>query len=149
MALLALLVAGCRSNKPTAVPTPSKETPAYTVLTFTGEVDGLSISGQVRMKEGEIIWGSVSKFVEVGRALATPDSVWVKAPLLGRRFTGSYRDVAQQTGIRTTFAELEALLQSDDAEARLAALAEQLGHSAILRITRREKVETLSFPFSK
>ena len=150
LALLALTVTGCRSSRTVIADTStSSESPKYTVMTFAGEVDGMSINGQVRMKKGEIIWGSVNKFLEVGRAMATPDSVWVRIPLMNRNFAGNYHDVAQTTGLRTSFIELQELLESDDAEARISVLAQRLGHNANIRIIRKESVEKLTFPFNK
>lgn len=152
LVLLALAATGCRSTRNVTEPptTPVVETtPAYTVITFTGTVEGLGVSGQVRMEKGKVIWGSVSKFVELGRAMATPDSVWVRMPLMGRNQEGDYRDLERLTGNRISFADLEAILESEDAEERIAALGKRMGMSVQVKITRREKAEKLTFPFNK
>lgn len=148
VATLVLVLTGCRSSRvATGTTAPTVEEPVYTALTFSGEVDGICVNGQVRMKRGEIIWGSVSKFIELGRAIATPDSVRVRIPMMSRRFDGNYQDLQRATGAKTSFAELQEILESDDAEARIATLAQSLGHTAAIRITKRERKETLNFPF--
>ena len=48
-----------------------------------------------------------------------------------------------------TFADLQGILESDDAERRIEELARRLDITMQVRITRREKVENLSFPFNK
>lgn len=153
-ALLATMATGCRSTRNATATAPeatatTEAVSAYTVMTFSGTVEGIGVSGQLRLEHGKTIWCSVSKFVELGRAMATPDSVWVRMPLLGRNEEGDYRDVEQRTGKRVSFGELEAILESDDAEERIAALARQLGINAQVKITRRETVDRLTFPFSK
>lgn len=150
LALAAMLATGCRSSRMAATaPTAGTEAPRYTAMTFTGDVDGIGVNGQVRMRQDSVIWCSVSKFVELGRALATPDSVWVRMPLLNKRFAGNYRDLERTTGVKTSFAELQEVLESPDAEARIATIAQRLGHNATIRITRREQKESLNFPFNK
>ena len=151
LGLMALVATGCRSTRPAAVPTPVA-TPVvhdYTVMTFNGIVEGMSVSGQVRMERGKVIWCSVSKLIELGRAMATPDSVWVRVPMMGLTQDGDYRDVERLTGRRITFGDLEEILASADAEQRIAALGKELGYTVNLKITRREKVDKLTFPFNK
>lgn len=148
-----LLLASCRSSQP-AAPTPGAErdkpwTPQYTTMSFSGDVDGISFSGQVRMAKDSVIWCNVSKIFDMGRAMATPDSVWLRAPLLGYNETGDYNMVKKKTGVSISFTELQTLLESDDVERRLAQLARKLGHNATIKIKKREKVDHLTFPFKK
>lgn len=151
VALLATLATGCRSTQNVVSPTPAPApaAPQYTVMTFTGVVEGMSVSGQVRMEKGKVIWCSVSKLIELGRAMATPDSVWVRVPLMDRNQQGDYRDLERLAGRHITFAELEAILESDDAGKRIAALGKQLGYTVNIHITRKEKADKLTFPFNK
>jgi hypothetical protein len=151
MVMLALVATSCRSTRPTTTPTP-ETTPTeslYTVITFTGTVEGINVSGQVRMEHGKVIWCSVNKFIELGRAMATPDSVWVRATMMDVNREGSYRDLERLTGRRISFADLEAILLSDDADRRITALGRQLGYNVQVHITRREKAQRLTFPFNK
>ena len=140
---------GCRSTRTVAPIPPATETHDYTVMTFTGTVDGISVNGQVRMERNRVIWCSVSKFVELGRAMATPDSVWVQVPMLNRNQKGDYNDLSRVTHRRMSFADLQGILESDDAERRIAELAQELNLSVQVRITRREKADKLTFPFNK
>lgn len=157
LATTLLTVAACRSHRETASssPTPppsdapSSETRQFTVISFTGTVEGLSVSGQVRMAKDSIIWCSVTKLLEVGRAMATPDSVWVRSTLLGINEAGTFRQAQHKAKINLSFSQIQDMLESDDAEQRLSDLARQLGHPATVRITRRQQVDHLSFPFNK
>ncbi len=150
-----LLVTSCRSHHPVAADNPDA-TPGsptahsqYTLITFSATVDGISVNGQVRWAKDSLIWGSASKMLEVGRALATPDSVWVRSALLGIREAGTYADVQRRIHHHITFAQLQDILASDDIEQRLAELSQRVGHPATVRILRREQVDRLSFPFNK
>jgi hypothetical protein len=148
--LLLLLATSCRSSRPAATTTTVPSEPrTYTLITLAGEVDGFSFNGQVRMAKDSVIWCNVSKIFDLGRAMATPDSVWLHAPLLGRHDAGDYRMVKRETGIDISFAELQSLLESDDAEQRLVSFARRLGHTATVKIKKRERVQHLTFPFEK
>jgi hypothetical protein len=57
--------------------------------------------------------------------------------------------VKRETGIDISFAELQSLLESDDAEQRLVSFARRLGHTATVKIKKRERVQHLTFPFEK
>ena len=155
LAAAMLTVASCRSHREmTSTPTPptsdaATETRQYTVISFTGTVDGLSVNGQVRMAKDSVIWCSVTKLLEVGRAMATPDSVWVRSTLLGVNESGTFDQAQRKAKTDLTFSQIQEILESDDAEQRLAELARQLGHPATVRITRRQQVDRLSFPFNK
>ena len=152
-----LLLAGCHSSrKATSTPPPVVEEPpveapkrVYTVVTFEGEVEGVAVNGQLRMAQDSVMWLSVSKLIELGRALATPDSLWLRAPLMNRDEAMDYAGLRRQTGVTITFDEMQQTVLADDAEARLARLAQQLGFSATVRITGRRQVEHLSFPYTK
>lgn len=156
IALLAVLAAGCRSTRQAAAPTGAAEPQRQaeprrelTVTTFTAMVDGISASGQLRVAEDSVIWLNVTKLIELGRGLATKDSVWLSVPLADRYFAGTYDDLQRITKRRFTFADLEAMAKADDAEAQIEALARSLGYEAKVYITARRKVERLSFPFKK
>lgn len=153
-----LTIAACRSQRE-SIPSPTEaaaDTPTvpatprqYTVITFNGTVDGISVNGQIRMAKDSLIWGSVTKLIEVGRAMATPDSVWARSALLGINEAGTFQQAQRRAKTTLTFSQIQALLESDDAEQRLAEMARNLGHPATIRITRRQQVDRLSFPFNK
>lgn len=149
-----LLVVGCRSPKPAADrPSPrdsiADDRPLYTVLSFSGTVEGIGVSGQIRIARDSVIWASATKVIEVGRAMATPDSVWVRSTLLGINEACTLDQARRRAGLDLTFADMQELLLSDDPAPRLEALAQRLGRKASLRITRRQQVKTLTFPFPK
>lgn len=60
-----------------------------------------------------------------------------------------YRDLRQRIHRNITFDDLQAIALADDAEERIAELARQMGFDATVRITRRERVQSLTFPYSK
>lgn len=169
LCLAALLLGGCRGTRHTAAPaaTPGEpataaEAPAtaapdatpvpamrYTVINFNATVEGVSATGQLRLAQDSVLWVSVNKFIELGRAMATRDSVWVNAPLFDRRFAGTYADLKRETGHEVTFEKLQAIATGDDPEARLAELATRLGIGATVSITGRREAASLNFPFKK
>lgn len=150
LALLLLTLAGCRSSRQAAgtASTPEQRR-EYTVMTFSATADGISVNGQVRMARDSVIWVSVNKFIEVGRALATTDSIWVRSMLLPQPMAGDYRDLKRKAKLDLSFDDLQAILLADDAERRIAALAKRMGYDATVKITRRENPSSLTFPFKK
>ena len=154
--VLSLTVASCRSTRTLPPPPPEPEPPAaeparraYTVVSFTGEVEGVSVNGQLRLAQDSAMWLSVNKVFELGRALATPDSVWVRIPLAGRDEALDYAGLRQLTQTDLTFDEMQAIVLDEHAEERLAALARQMGITARISITRRQQVDRLAFPYPK
>lgn len=161
----ALLLVGCRGSRQSAAPagatatteTPTPATPAattvqprvYTVVNFDATVEGVSATGQLRVAEDSVMWISVNKLIELGRAMATPDSVWVNAPLFDKRFSGTYTEVGRMAKRNVSFEQLQEIALADDAEERLQRLVNQMGINATVRITGRKTVTTLRFPFQK
>ena len=152
--LTLLLATGCRSTEKTANKPPEerpaeKPKPEYTSMTFSGEAQGISFNGQLRMAKDSVIWCTFNKIIDLGRAMATQDSVWVRIPLLGRNEAGDYGMVKRLTGVGTTYDELQAILLSDDPEEEIRQLAKRMGFDVKVRIKRRERVDSLTFPFEK
>ena len=149
----ALLLASCCSSREGATTRRQEarrqEARRYEVLTLTATVEGITVSGQVRIAHDSIIWASANKIVEVGRALATRDSVWVRSTWTGLDVATDYAGVEKAIGQRVTFDMLQGILESGDAERRIAELARRLGYQATVKITRRERVERLTFPYNK
>lgn len=160
IALATLLLVGCRSTRKaattpppeadatpeTTIPTPQRE---YTVVTFDAVAEGVSATGQLRVAADSVMWVAVYKLVELGRALATPDSVWVNVPMTGQYFAGTYADLSRLAKRDLDYPTLQAIALSDDAGEQLARLAAEMGMSATVSIKQRRQVEHLSFPFRK
>lgn len=152
--LTLLLVTACRSTEKTATTAPAATTTPtprteYTTMTFSGEAEGVSFSGQLRMAKDSVIWCSFSKIIELGRAMATRDSVWVRIPLIGRDDAGDYGMVKRLTGASLTYDQLQGILLSDNPEEEIRRLAKRLGYDVTVRIKRKERVNSLTFPFNK
>ena len=81
--------------------------------------------------------------------MATTDSVWLQVPMLKRYQKGDYKDLSRMAKRSLTFSDLQGILESNDAERRIAELAQSLGVALTVKITRREKVEKLTFPFER
>lgn len=154
---LAVLTAGCRSSRrvatPPAPPEPQAEAPApqrtYTVMNFSGEAEGLTVNGQLRVAQDSAMWLSVNKIFEVARALATQDSLFLRAPLLGYEVATDYADLQRRTGRKMSYADLQALALEPDAEEKISALARELGFDVKVAIGVRRQVEHLSLPYPK
>ena len=162
--LAVVLLVGCHGTKQ-AVPTTVPETPAitenqetpdtqvprrtYTVLNFTGEAEGLSVNGQLRVAQDSAIWIAVYKYLEVARGLATPDSLWLRSSLLSIDKALDYKDLRQYLHRRFTYSDLQEMVLADDADERISQLARQLGINATVHITRRQQVSSLTFPYNK
>ena len=96
--------------------------------------EGTSVSGQVRIAHDSLIWLSVTKIIELGRAMATPDSVWVTVPIANKRFAGNYHDVERHSKQPVNFAMLQEIATADDAEERIEAMARTMGPSCTVGI---------------
>ena len=151
-----LVFTGCRSTRQAASTsvvadsgTPTEVRREYSVLNFSATVAGISANGQVRMAQDSAIWVSVSKLIELGRAMATVDSVWVSAPMMDVRFAGNYDDLSRKIGRKVSFEELQQMALSPDAEQRIARLANDMGYEATVSIKQRRRVDHLIFPFPK
>lgn len=152
--LVVLAMTACHTTRRVAAPPKPEKAPEvvareYTLINFTGVVDGISVSGQMRVARDSAMWISVNKFVEVGRAMATRDSLWLVAPLLGRNDMMDYADMRRLTRTDLTYGEVEAMVLGDNPEASIAELARRMGIEMRVRITRRERVPHLTFPFTK
>ena len=175
MAAAALAVAGCKglhsagdTPSPTATADPpatptdganrTDESPAggtaaptapdYMVMNFRAEVEGVQASGQVRMARDSVLWVAVYKMIELGRAKATRDSIWISAPLMLKRFAGTYAELEEATGKRLSYDRLQAMLLSDQADEHIASLAAGMGLEAKVKLGKPRSVERTEFPMS-
>ena len=96
--------------KPIMLDTILNSTYRYYTTNFSCTVRGVSVNGQIRMVSDSIIWISVSKVVELGRAIATPTGVKGYSKLMNKYYDGSYADLRTRWGIDADFATIEALL---------------------------------------
>lgn len=136
--------------QPTATPLPAPTAPReLTVINFNAVVEGTSMTGQLRMANDSIIWLSLTKIIELGRAIATPDSVFINIPIAGKHFAGNYTDVEHIAKQPVSFAALQQMATANDAEQQIEQLAQRMGLSAKVQITRRQKAQRLTFPFSR
>lgn len=155
IAAVALLAVGCRSTRqaattaPVEVAAPAAPQRQLSVITFTAIVEGISASGQMRVAEDSVLWVSVNKLIELGRAKATKDSVWVTTTFGDHHFAGSYDDLQRLTKRRITFDEMQAMAMAEDGGEQISRLAASLGFNATVYITGRRKVDRLTFPFKK
>lgn len=134
--LICVCLAGCRSHRAavrhdraqrdtTATTTPTTEAHPerldtlmnanYSTLSanFECKVRGIDVSGQLRMGKDEIVWVSISKIIELGRAQLTPSRVQAYIKLAGKKYDLSYADIKRQWGIDADFATLQALLTAN------------------------------------
>lgn len=158
--ILCLLLAGCHGTKKAAKTTPP-ETPeattpqpvapqrTYEVIYFTGEAEGVTMAGQLRVAHDSAMWLSVNKVFEVARAMATRDSLFLRAPLLGYDVATHYQMLQQRLGHRVAYDDLQAIALGDNTEQQVEALARQLGFSVKIHITERRVVPQLTFPYPK
>lgn len=155
--LVLLLAAGCHGSRKVVQTTPP-EPPAtvtvpahceYTAINFTGAAQGMSVNGQLRVAKDSAMWLSMTKIVEVARALATRDSVWLRAPMLGFDTVTDYQTLSRKLHRRITYDDLQAIALDPNAEERIVELARLLGFDASVRFTQRRRPESLTFPFPK
>lgn len=156
--LLSLIAVGCHTSRETAkvpevAPSAAEAQPPlrrnYTVMNFEGTVEGVNMSGQFRVAEDSVMWVTVNKIIEMGRAMCTPDSLWLRAPLLGHDDALDYPALKQLTGVDITYDEMQQIALAPNAEERLSQLARRLGFEATIHITQRQRVEHLTFPYNK
>lgn len=168
--VLLLLMAGCSisrkatpSNKeqaattqPSQPGTPSgtgsgihREQPKKSLTNnFTCTTQGVTVNGQLRVKEDSVIWASATKIVELGRARITQDSVVIYAKVVNRCFRGTYMDIYRRFHYRTTFDEVYKMLTAPDAETQIVSLLQGFKVDAQIKLGPWKEAENLTFPFS-
>lgn len=95
-----------RPSGDVSLPQPSPE--CYTA-SFDCSVQGVKLAGLLRMQRDSIIWLSLTKYVELGRAVLTPDSVFVFAKVSHQAFAGTYHELLLLTGTDLDFFSLQQL----------------------------------------
>lgn len=154
-AIAAVAVAGCLGPRETSGSTPSHggspsqpSTPRYYTTNFTCTTQGVTANGQMRMQPDSIVWASVSKILELGRARLTPDSVVVYVKITGSCFRGTYADLYRRFHYRTSFAEVTKMLMSDNAEKQIADIIKAFDLDAEVTMEPWKRADRLTFPFS-
>ena len=152
----AVLLASCHGSKEVALPQPSPrqevaptEPRELTVTNFTATLEGITVNGQLRIASDSVMGLTVSKIVEIGRAMATPDSVWINAPLLDKRFAGDYNDLSRRANQTVNYQILQDIATDENAEQLISSLAHSMGINARVKLAQRRKVDRLTFPFVK
>ena len=150
VALAALLLASacCSQRQLAEEPAPVQPQRAHPCHTtnFVCAVAGTTVNGQIRIAEDSVIWASASKIVELGRAMATVDSIIVYAKVMGGCFRGTYDDLYRRFHYRTSFADLQEMLTAPDAAARIQSLARRFGVAAEVRLQPWRETDDTSFP---
>lgn len=113
--LMVALLAGCRSSRQLAGPPSQAESGEASprvcfAANFHCEMSNVQLSGMLRMQEDSVLWVSVSKVIELGRARFTPDSVLVYARATQQYLRGDYNDAYKVSGYRVDFEHLQRCL---------------------------------------
>lgn len=82
----------------------------YYTANFSCTVEGIGLTGQIRMAKDSIIWVSFNKIIEVGRAVLTPTRVQGYVKILNKYYDGDYETLKTRWGLDVDYETLEALL---------------------------------------
>lgn len=142
----------CLSSAVLATPPDSLQQPRYLSAPFRCSAQGHEASGLLRMATDSLIWINASKVIELGRAVATPDSVFAYVKINNTYFRGNYQDLKQATGVNTTFAQLQRRiqnsLQSNDKKLSANIHTSQYNLQGTAQFSRVDTLASCSFPFS-
>lgn len=162
------------SNNKTQTPKPTPQGPKYNFKTFstnvTCTVGNYSANAQLRMLNDSIIWITVSKFIELGRAYITPDSVKAYIKVTNEYIAGSWTDIQLKYNVDINFAMVQDMLLGQPVKAKVVSstasdfqtigklkIAKQINvavkhprmnQTARLKYTTPEVDKALAFPFS-
>ena len=152
-ALLALALTGCHIQREAAHGTPTTPAdpanpPTYYTTNFTCTTQDITANGQMRLQPDSVLWASVTKIIELGRARLTRDSVVVYVKMTNSCFRGNYIDLYHRFGYRTSFDEVVKMATADDAEQQIAALMKALSVDATVTMEPWKQVSALTFPLA-
>jgi hypothetical protein len=112
---------------------------------FRCSVDGVTVNGQLRMASDSIIWVSINKIVELGRARITPTRAQAYTKLMGMNYDLTYSDLRQRWGIDIDFATLQALLMGNcPPECRKSKEPQRSGDTVTLWMTQHNEQRQLT-----
>ena len=128
VAVLMTAMTACKSTKDvTQTPETPPPPPAVNHLTdvrnadfstlsmnFRTEIDGVGVSGQVRIQKDKVIWVSISKIIELARVKMTTDSVYASVKVKNQAFQGTYAQFQKEFGIAINYDIMQALLIGND-----------------------------------
>lgn len=83
-------------------------------MNFRTEIDGVGVSGQVRIQKDKVIWVSISKIIELARVKMTTDSVYASVKVKNQAFQGTYAQFQKEFGIAINYDIMQALLIGND-----------------------------------
>lgn len=155
---LLLTMAGCHKGVigttiADSIPTDSLPTatessmPHYLSSTLSCEVQGITANGLLRMQRDSVIWATASKFIELGRAKLTPDSIYVYAKIYNSYYAGTYDDIATIMGQTVDFAQLQRLLSGHILNQEPVSM-DFRGQRIALRFGHYDQPTQLTFPFA-
>ncbi len=86
------------------------------VANFSTRIEdlGISINGQLRIKNDSVIWITASKLIELVRIKFTQDSLFINLKFQNALFKGTYVDFMSQTGISLNYRTVQSLLIGND-----------------------------------
>ncbi len=160
------------TNPQSTKPTPKK--PKYNFKTLstnvTCTVGNYSANAQLRMLNDSIIWLTVSKFIELGRAYITPDSVKAYIKVTNEYIAGSWTDIQLKYNVDINFETVQDMLLGETVKTKVVSstasdyqtfgklkLAKlinvvvkhpRINQTARLKYTTPEVDKALAFPFS-
>lgn len=77
---------------------------------FSCTIDGISLNGQIRLLNDSVIWVSINKVIELGRAIFTPTRARGYVKLINKYYDGDYKGIAKRWGVDMDFSTMQALL---------------------------------------
>lgn len=159
--LLILCLVGCRSTKkvtegsqhPTQQPSVQQPEPErFLTGTFDCEILGFNVNGLLRMQYDSAIWINANKIIELGRAMCTPDSVFIYVKLKNTYFKGTYDDVNRLIGYKTDFKTLQKMID-DTYQAQKKSLSVKINSriykgTVVAKFRKLEASGRLKFPMA-
>lgn len=90
--------------------------PKYIEIRFTGKTDldeeKISFMGSAKLVKDSLIWVSLRSpiGIEIGRFMASPDSIWIVSKILKMKEKGNWRMMRELTGHELDFNSLQGIL---------------------------------------
>ena len=149
-----LLVVGCKSHRqatntsPTDTTQPTSCVPLnyeFETITrnFTANIQsmGITVNGQLRIKNDSTIWITISKLMEIARIKLTNDSVFVHIKFQNRYYQGTYSEIAQKLGVQLNYDIAQSLLMGNTIEEHLSDISNKDWIFSALKACTTKKIE--------
>lgn len=133
---------------------PKDEAPQFHYMTssISCQALGYNVSGQVRVCRDSVIWVSVSKFIELGRAKLTPDSIYVYAKVNNSYYGCPYGYLKSRFGVDVDYKSIQGMLvekaQKPDGSQTIPIRSKELNTDVVVRFSNVAWPQVLSFPFA-